>query len=141
LPNPIGDRVRDVLRLERRASLDEIEAKALPAIESAEVGDARDAADRLIGAIGARGLGVGGIDPTRQALEIGAGLELLLDAAIGDGGPDEPAGQAGVDLISEAQANELVALAARTDARITFVPAHEGLRELGGVGALLRYRP
>lgn len=141
LPKAISDRVRGVLRLERRATLDEIEAKAIPAIESAEVGDARDAADRLIGAIGARGLGVGRIEPTRQALETGAALELLLDASIGDGAQAEPAGQAGAELISEADANLLVALGARTDARITFVPAHEGLRKLGGVGALLRYRP
>jgi hypothetical protein len=140
LPHAISDRVRDVLRLERRATLDEIEAKTLPAIESAEVGDARDAADRLIGAIGARGLGVGRIDPTRQALETGAALELLLDASIGDDAPADPAGQAGAELISEADANALIILAARTDARITFVPAHDGLRELGGVGALLRYR-
>jgi len=140
LDTKVADRVRDVLRFERRATLDEIEATALPAIESAEVGDARDAADRLIGAIGARGLGVGGIDPTRQALEAGAGLELLLDARIA-GEAFEPAAQPAVDLISEAEANELVALAARTGARITFVPAHDGLRELGGVGALLRYRP
>jgi len=141
LPTAISDRVREVLRLERRATLDEIEAKALPAIESAEVGDARDAADRLMGAIGPRGLGVGGIDPTRQALAVGAGLELLLDAAIGDGAPADPAGQAGAEVISESSANELVVLAARTGARITFVPAHDELRALGGVGALLRYRP
>jgi hypothetical protein len=113
----------------------------LPAIESAEVADARDAADRLMGAIGARGLGVGGLDPTRQALTVGAALELLLDAAIGGDAPAEPAGQAAADLIAEADANQLVTLAARTDARVTFVPAHAGLRQLGGAGALLRYRP
>lgn len=140
LATPVAERLRDVLRIELRASLDEIEAKALPTIDRLEADDARDAADRLIGAIGANGLGVGRPEPTRRALEQGAALELLLDADVGLGPPAEPEDEALSGLIPEADADELVRLASRTDAPVTFVPEHPGLRELGGVGALLRYR-
>jgi peptide subunit release factor 1 (eRF1) len=129
-----------VLRIELRASLDEIESKALPAIERLEADDARGAADRLIGAIGAQGLGAGRLEPTGRALEQGSVLELLLDADIGAGSPAEPEDEALSGLIGEADADELVRMASRTDARVTFVPEHAGLREMGGVGALLRYR-
>jgi hypothetical protein len=111
--------------MELRATLDEIEGKALPIIARSEAADGRDAADRLVGAVAAGGLGVGRIGPVRRALEMGQGLELLLDAA----GPP-----------SDDEANELVRSASRADTRITFVPGHEGLRRLGGVGLLLRFR-
>jgi peptide chain release factor subunit 1 len=125
LPKAIADRVREVLRLELRATLDEIESKVLPAIERLEAADARDAADRLMGAIGAGGLGIGRVGPVMRALGIGQGLELLLDVA-------RPS--------TEEDANEAVRLAARTGTRITFVADHPGIRELGGIGLLLRYR-
>jgi peptide chain release factor subunit 1 len=122
LPTPVASRVRDVLRMELRATVDEIEAKAMPVIADLEAADARDAADRLVGAI-AHGTGVGRPRPTQGALKTGAVMELLLDDAIGND-----------------DAKELVRLAAGSAARITFVPGHRGLQELGGVGALLRYQ-
>jgi peptide chain release factor subunit 1 len=124
LSTAVAVRVRDVLRIELRASRDEIEAKVLPVAERLRTDDAHDAADRLVGAVRAKGLGVGRAAPVRRALEAGQGLELLLDPA----GPP-----------AEADGNEFVRLAARSGTRIRFVPDHDGLRELGGVGLLLRY--
>jgi peptide chain release factor subunit 1 len=123
LSTATAERVRDVLRIELRATLDEIEDKVLPVIERVEAGDAREAADRLVDAVRAGGLGTGRPAPVRRALESGQGLELLLDPA----GPP-------------AEANDLVRLAARSGTRIRFVADHDGLRELRGVGLLLRYR-
>jgi len=124
LPTSVADRVRRVIRLELRATLDEIEAKALPAIAELEAEDAIEAANRLVDEVGAQGLGVGRAGPTRRALEEGAALELLLD-----------------DAMPGRDAEDLVRSAARSSARITFVQGHAGLQGLGGVGALLRYRP
>jgi peptide chain release factor subunit 1 len=125
LSTAAAERVRDVLRIELRATLDEIEDKVLPVVERLDADDARDAADRLVGAVGAGGLGTGRPGPVRRALESGQGSELLLDPA----GPP-----------AEAEANELVRLAARGGTRIRFVSDHDGLRELDGVGLFLRYR-
>ncbi|HYU50127.1 MAG TPA: Vms1/Ankzf1 family peptidyl-tRNA hydrolase [Candidatus Limnocylindria bacterium] len=124
LATDVGELVRDVLRLELRASHDEIEAKALPAIERAEAADGRQAADRLTDAVRGNGLGAGGREATRLALEMGEGMELLLDGSV----------------VAEADVEDLIRLAARTDARITFVSDHEGLQSMEGVGALLRFR-
>jgi peptide chain release factor subunit 1 len=124
LPTALRERVQEVLRLELRATLDEIETKAVPTLSAVEAADARDAADRLVGAASAGGPGIGGLRPTMRALERGAVLELLLDAAMGDH-----------------EVDELVRMAARSSARVTFVPDHPGLTGLGGVGALLRYQP
>jgi hypothetical protein len=129
-----GERVRAALHLELRATRDEIEAKVLPVLDQLEADDARDTADRLVGAIGANGLGVGGVVATRRALLNGQGLELVLDADLATA--REPvAGRFG-----EADANDLIRLAVRTDARIRFVSGHEGLRTFEGVGVLLRFR-
>jgi stalled ribosome rescue protein Dom34 len=85
---------------------------------------ARAAADRLVDAVRGNGLGTGGREATRLALEMGEGLELLLDGSV----------------VPQADAEELIRFAARTDARITFVSDHDGLRDMEGVGALLRFR-
>lgn len=73
----------------------------------------------------AGGLGVAGLEATRAALEHGKADEFLLDPA---DGPDE------------ATREELVRLASLTGAMVEVVEGHGGLRSLGGVGALLRYR-
>jgi hypothetical protein len=125
LPKTAADALRDVLRLEVRTTLDEIESVVLPAIDRFEAVDARDAADRLVGAVAADGLGLAVPEASRQALVTGQGLELLVDP---DGPPDD------------VEADELIRLAARTGTRITFVENHDGLRAMGGVGLLLRFR-
>jgi stalled ribosome rescue protein Dom34 len=84
----------------------------------------REPADRLVDAVRGNGLGTGGREATRLALEMGEGLELLLDGSV----------------VPQADAEELIRFAARTDARITFVSDHDGLRDMEGVGALLRFR-
>jgi len=125
LPTRLLDMTRGTLRLGMRASLQEVEQDALPVLERLNADDATDAADRLVGATLAKGMGVGGIEQTRGALALGQALELVVDS----------------DLEAEDEVrDELVGLAAATDARVRFVADHTDLRDLGGVGALLRFR-
>ena len=121
----VASRVRDTLRLPVRTAAQTLRDHALPVLERLEAEDARDAADRMLGAARAEGMGLVGVDELRLAFMRGQVLELLLDAG---GAVDD-------DL-----AREFVLSAARTDAAITFVPDHEGLIAAGGAGALLRFR-
>jgi stalled ribosome rescue protein Dom34 len=116
--------VRAVLRIDRLAKVDDVEADVLPELERLDDEDARDAADRLETAAKGSGLGVGGLEATRSALELGQALEVLLS-------DDFDPGHATLD--------ELIRRATLTDAPVTFVSDHQGLRSLGGVGALLRF--
>ena len=126
LPKPLAALDRGTLRLEMRATLKEVEAEVLPMLAAFRAQDAEDAADRLVGAALGDAMAVGGARATRNALMLGQALELVLDPAEVDGGDADP--------------EELVRLAAGTDARIRFATDHEGLRRFGGVGALLRFR-
>ena len=117
--------VQDVLRLDIRTPLDDVAEEVQQVLAEADAEDALQTADRLVGAVRAGGLGVAGLDETRTALEHGQVDELLLDPA--------------ADL-DEATRGELVRLASLTSATVEVVEEHDGLRRLGGVGALLRYR-
>ncbi|HSH21879.1 MAG TPA: Vms1/Ankzf1 family peptidyl-tRNA hydrolase, partial [Candidatus Caenarcaniphilales bacterium] len=124
LSQKVADLVRGVVRLDMRATLDDVAAEVLPFLEVVRADDNNDAADRLVGAVRGDGMGIAGHEQTRQALEQGQVMELLIDSDA-DLGPD---------------AELLMRTATLTDARIRFVDDHGGLRELGGVGALLRFR-
>ena len=117
--------VEGVVRLDIRAPRDAVAEKVQPVLAAAEAEQSRSGADLLVEAVRASGLGVGGLEATQRALEHGQVDELLLDPAEG---PDE-ATRAG-----------LVRLATTTGATVLVVEGHDGLRRLGGVGALLRYR-
>jgi hypothetical protein len=125
LPPRIDALVEAVVRLDIRAPRDAVAEEVWPVLAEAEAEESRSAADRLVGAVRAGGLGVAGLDATRAALEHGQVDELLLDPAEG---PDE------------AMRAELVRLASLTATSVLVVEGHDGLRRLGGVGALLRYR-
>jgi peptide chain release factor subunit 1 len=117
--------VGDVLRLDIRTPLDAVAEEVQQVLAEAEAEQSQSAADRLVGAVRAGGLGVPGLEATRTALEHGQVDELLLDPAEG---PDA------------ATRAELVRQASLTGAMVEVVEGHDGLRRLGGVGALLRYR-
>ena len=125
LAPPVMALVEGVVRLDIRAPRDAVAEKVWPVLVEAEAEQSRSAADRLVGAVRAGGLGVAGLEATRAALEHGQVDELLLDPAEG---PDE------------ATRADLVRLASLTSATVQVVEGHDGLQRLGGVGALLRYR-
>jgi peptide subunit release factor 1 (eRF1) len=113
------------IRLDIRAQQDEIHREIAPILARLEADDARAAADRLIDAVRADGLGVAGQEHTLLALEQGQVDELLL-APNGD--------------VDESARNELIRLAALTGASVEIVADHPDFEALGGVGAFLRYR-
>jgi peptide chain release factor subunit 1 len=125
LSQPVADRVRGTLRLELRATPEEVAAEALPFLAAVSDAALTDATDRLVGAVRGDGMGVAGMADTRRAAENGQVMELIVD----------PAAEFG-----EGEIEGLVRQAVATDARVRFIDQHSGLRELGGVGGFLRFR-
>jgi stalled ribosome rescue protein Dom34 len=70
-----------------------------------------------------QGLGVIGLQETRNALEHGQGEVLAEEAPL-----------------DEQERSDLVHLATLSAAEVDLVKGHETLQQMGGVGALLRYR-
>jgi peptide subunit release factor 1 (eRF1) len=95
-----------------------------------------------------------GIDDTRRALDIGQVDELLMSAVPNvvvtktGGEPGSRADEAGDDGASkrrtptarEQAVDELILKAHRTSARIRFIEDASLLADVGGVGAVLRFR-
>jgi peptide subunit release factor 1 (eRF1) len=141
-PKEVADRVVDAGKLDMRAPEHEVLEASLAALRGRH--DETDAArvEALLGAYRANGLAVVGVDGTRTALERGQVDELLITAApetidageahAGDVQPERTA--------EERAADELVAKARQTAAKIHFVHDAALLEGVGGVGALLRFR-
>jgi peptide subunit release factor 1 (eRF1) len=113
------------LRIHIRAPGDDVRAEVAPILEQLEAEQDHSLADRVVEGVRGGGLAVAGMKRTRRALEIGQVDTLVL--------ADD------VDL-TEDQRDELIQLAATTSATVEVVAGHETLRELGGVGAVLRYQ-
>ena len=126
----LAPRIRDLvqteeLRIDPRALRDEVAREVAQLIAQAEHEDDHAIADQLVEAVQADGLGVDGLEPTKAALECGQVDVLVLDKEV---------------PFDNATRNELIRLAATTGADVEVVQEHIVLRELGGVGALLRYK-
>lgn len=115
----------DPLRIDIRAPRDDVAAEVQPLLAQAEADDASAVGDRLVHGVRAGGLAVAGLTETRCALEYGQVDTLVLD-------PAAP--------IDEETRSSLIRQATITGAAVEFVERHPVLAELGGVGALLRYR-
>jgi len=115
----------EILRLDIRTPRHEVLREIAPILEAEEQESSHTRADQLVEAIREQGLGVIGPQETRDALEQGAGDVLIL------------AEEAPLD---EQERNDLVRLAVLTSAEVDMVKGHELLQQMGGVGALLRYR-
>jgi peptide chain release factor subunit 1 len=114
-----------VLRLEMRATLDEVADEALPTLEMLHTADVTARAEEALGEAAAKDMGAVGVPPVRAALERGQVMELFADERLDTEGAPLP---------------ELVRMAAATDAPVRFLADHEGLSEAGQVAALLRFK-
>lgn len=101
--------------------LEEVE----PMLRAAEADQDRSVIERLVDEVRSDGLGVSGLELTHAALEQGQ-VDLLVLA-------DETA-------LPPQTRSQLIELALNTGARVEVVKQNADLRQLGGVGALLRYR-
>ena len=115
----------EILRLDIRTPRHDVLGEIAPILEQEEKEASHAQADRLVEAVRQQGLGVIGQQETRDALEHGQGEVLVL------------AEEAPLD---EQERNELVRLATLSGAEVDLVKEHEILQQMGGVGALLRYR-
>lgn len=118
--------LEEVLRLDIRTPRHEVQREVAPILSQMEEEESHERADRLVEAVREQGLGVIGRQETRDALEHGQGEVLVL------------AEEAPLD---EQERNDLVRLATLSGAEVDLVKGHEILQHMGGVGALLRYRP
>jgi hypothetical protein len=126
LSTPMTELLHDeVLRLDIRTPRDDVQSEIAPLLAQLERKDDHVIADQLIEAVRANGLGISGLAGTRQALEYGQ-VDVLLLAPETELDPEER--------------NELIRLATQTSASIEIVADHKAFMQLGGVGALLRYR-
>jgi peptide subunit release factor 1 (eRF1) len=164
MPKHLAERVVDRLHLDKAASLDVVLKMSLDAMKRVREQTERGKVDAAVGGYRSGGLGVVGPEDTLDALDKGQVDELLVAASLrelhaskdGNGAGAKPAHDAPrpVQSVATAAAGEaarvsedavrladqLVARAAQTSARITFVQDPALLAEYGGVAALLRYR-
>jgi peptide chain release factor subunit 1 len=124
MPKELAAKVTGVFKADIRANVNEIAAEVTPIMEQAERESGMSAVERLVGEVRRGGLGVAGIEATGKALERGQVDTLLLDE----------------QAVGPVERKELVRLAATTAADVEVVQDAPSLAEMGGVGALLRYR-
>lgn len=135
LPKALAGRVIDVLRLDVRTPEHEVLAATLEAFRGHDARTDAELVRQVLDQTLANGLGVMGARDTLAALQTGHVDELVIAASAQAVRPEE-----GTRSDPEALANELVARARQTSARITFVEDAGLVEPIGGAGALLRYR-
>jgi len=162
LPKQLADKVVDHIRVEAHAAASEVLKASMDAMHKLNAKTDRDKVDAAIGAYRAGALGIVGPEDTLAALIKGQVDELLITAdlqrmepvAVGktvgmanDARIPEPvleSTSAGEPATTHPEvvrlADELIAKAKQTSARITFVEDPELLSEYGGVAALLRFK-
>jgi peptide subunit release factor 1 (eRF1) len=154
LPQHLLDKLVDVLTLERDAGEHEIIRATLDALRDKDAETDAERVAELIDAWQGGGLGVVGPEATLDALQLGQVDELVIvgrpqelkltQKLPADSAPApiavETSAAAATDLARLKLANELVARAEQTGARVRFIEDPQLLQEFGGVGAFLRFR-
>jgi peptide chain release factor subunit 1 len=155
LPKHLAEKVIDIARLENHAPERDVLITTLDALRGRDAQTDAEHVQAVLDGWGANGLGVIGPEDTLKALEMGQVEELVITARADRLRPAEslPAsvapGPVEVDTSSPSAeldadrlklADELVTKAQQTGARIRFVEDPDLLADVGGVGALLRFR-
>ncbi len=161
MPKHLSERVVDHIRVDKDGSLDDAIKTSLESMQRARERTEREKVEAAVDAYRAGGLGVVGAEETVQALINGQAEELLVAANLrelrkgaGSGAADPNDGAQEGSLVESVAAGEaavappetvrladqLVAKATQTSARITFIQDPALLAPYGGVAALLRFR-
>jgi peptide chain release factor subunit 1 len=133
LPKHLADKIVDVVSLDIRAPEHQVLADTLEALRVQDAVTDGEHVESMLDAWRGGGLGVAGPHATKRALEMGQVEELIITAV-----PTllkAPSPEA-----AEGLANELVTKAQQTSARVRFIEDPALLADVGGVGALLRFR-
>jgi len=133
LPKDLAKKVVGVLRLEMRASEQEVMEAASRALAGYGAKAEAERVERLRGEWRAAGLAVAGPLAVGEALEKGQVDELLISTAFAE--------QTVASAASCPLADAFVARALATDAKVRVVEKPELLAEMEGVVAALRYKP
>jgi peptide chain release factor subunit 1 len=142
LPKDVAARVVDVIKLDEHAPEREIVDATIEALRQKDAETDRDRVDAVLGAYRSSGLAAVGMEPTLAALELGQVDELLISATeetIDPGAKRKPEGN-GEPSPEERAADQLIAKARQTAARIRFVEDPALLAAVGGVAASLRFK-
>ena len=127
LPKHLLDKVVDIVTLPADAPQNQVMQQTFEALREHDATSDVEHVEEMLGAWRSGGLGVAGRERTFKALEMGQVEELIIAA--------QPA-----QLGDPAVANDLVTKAQQTSARIRFIEDASLLAEVGGVGALLRFK-
>jgi peptide chain release factor subunit 1 len=138
MPPALKAKVIGVERLGIDAPEKAILEHTLDALRRHDAQTDREKVAALVEAYRGGGLAVAGLEATRRALERGQVEELVLSASPAGLRPDTGDGWEPIDAARAA--DELIARARQTGARITFVEDPALVAPIGGVGAFLRYR-
>jgi peptide chain release factor subunit 1 len=155
LPKHLAEKIVDVVAMDIRTPEHEVLKETLDALRAKDAQTDREQAEAMIGAWRGGGLAVVGPEATLEALEMGQVEELLIAstpaqlrrartaAATTPPGPvdvETSAPTSDLDTERLKLADDLVTKAQASAARIRFIDDPELLREVGGVGALLRFK-
>jgi peptide chain release factor subunit 1 len=132
LPKHLHEKLVDVVALDMQTPEHEVLAHTMQLLQGKDAETDAEHVDAMITGWRGGGLGVAGVAATKRALEMGQVEELLITAT--------PAALGAKNGATTETANELVTLAQKTSARIRFVENTELLADVGGVGAILRFR-
>ena len=155
MPAPLAEKLSATTKLELGASDSEVLQATLESFQEQAAETDAERVRELLDAWRSGGLGVAGPEATLRALELGQVEELIItgsiatlkgvqqlpdDAAPGPVHADTSAPQGAGDEMALKLSSELFARAQQTNARIRFIENPTLLAEIGGVGALLRFR-
>jgi peptide subunit release factor 1 (eRF1) len=155
LPNELADKVIDIGRIDIKAPEHEVLSATLEALRGHDAETDAEHVQALLDAWRGSGLGVAGPEDTLRALEMGQVEELLITAspmlirkareiqatvAPGPVEVDTSAPAAELDAEQLKLADDLVTKAQQTSARIRFIEDASLLADVGGVGAVLRFK-
>jgi peptide chain release factor subunit 1 len=155
LPQHVAERVVDVLKLDIRTPEQQVLAETLETLRGHDAITDAEHVERMLDGWRGNGLGVAGPDATLQALVMGQVEELLITAdptllqepqrrptgvethpvAVDTSAPGPTADAARLTV-----ADEFVTKAQQSSARIRFIENPDLLADVGGVGAILRFR-
>jgi peptide chain release factor subunit 1 len=134
LPESLSRMVVDVLRLDILTPEYEVLRTSIKAMREQDTRDDAAVVKCLFDEYRSGGLGAVGLQRTIEALKNGQVDELLLDASSKEIREEEGLSR------GPFMPDELVTLAMKTGAKVRFIEDPALLSEVGGVGAMLRYR-
>jgi peptide chain release factor subunit 1 len=142
MPKDVAERVVDVMHIEMLAPGREVLEATIEALREKDDESDRERVEALMNAYRSNGLGVVGVEPTRKAFELGQVDELVITSRPETiGGMKHAAGERLPERSAEERtADELIANARNTSAKIRFIEDSSLLASVGGVGAFLRFK-